>query len=225
LVLSSYKYSPILLKFKNLLLRFYFPYPLVSSFVCLCSLSPYSCFIFLFIQFRFSLLSYFSPPRFHLEFFTVRSALLSSLIFSLQGDLEQLAIVPNPSAVSQQCSATRIPLLDPALLQTPRSELNNGGRERRGRRTKGRKGVDYHQNEPAAPWKLTNQGANLEDSSSVSLKVTTSPPKKKPEHDAGNPEQKDAGTNRDSTEGDDFYEDSDSEGSAQGEGQYGEYQW
>ncbi|GFG36812.1 hypothetical protein Cfor_09701, partial [Coptotermes formosanus] len=38
------------------------------------------------------------------------------------GDIEQLAIVPNPSAVSQQCSATRIPLLDPTLLQTTRSD-------------------------------------------------------------------------------------------------------
>jgi len=145
-------------------------------------------------------------------------------LFLLQGDLEQLAIVPNPSAVSQQCSATRIPLLDPALLQTTRSESNSGGRERRGRRTKGRKGVDYHQNEPAAPWKLTNQAANLEDSTSGTWKGTTSPPKKKPEHDAVNSEQKDSGTSSDSAEGDDFYEDSDSEGSAQGEGQYGEYQ-
>lgn len=141
----------------------------------------------------------------------------------LQGDLEQLAIVPNPSAVSQQCSATRVPLLDPALLQTTRSESNSGGKERRGRRTKGRKGVDYHQNEPAAPWKLTNQAVNLEDSASVTWKSTTSPPKKKPEHDDVNSEPKDPASN-DSNDGDDFYEDIDSEGSAQGEGQYGEYQ-
>ena len=142
----------------------------------------------------------------------------------LQGDLEQLAIVPNPSAVSQQCSATRIPLLDPALLQTTRSESNSGGREHRGRRTKGRKGVDYHQNEPEAPWKLTNQAINLEDSASVTWKSTTSPPKKKPGNDEVNSDQKDAGGSSGSAEGEDFYEDSDSEGSAQGEGQYGEYQ-
>ena len=147
---------------------------------------------------------------------------VSCLLFSLQGDLEQLAIVPNPSAVSQQCSATRVPLLDPALLQTTGSEVSSGVRERRGRRTKGRKGVDYHHSEPTAPWKFTNELGNLEDSASGTWKGT-SPPKRKSEHDVISTEQKDAGTSSDSTD-DDFYEDSDSEGSAQGEGQYGEDQ-
>jgi hypothetical protein len=64
----------------------------------------------------------------------------------------------------------------------------------------------------------------LEDSASGTWKGTTSPPQKKLEHDAVNSEQKDAGASSDSAEGDDFYEDSDSEGSAQGEGLYGEYQ-
>jgi hypothetical protein len=110
-----------------------------------------------------------------------------------QGDLEQLTIVPNPSAVGQQCSATRIPLVDPALLQA-----DGGARERRGRRTKGRKGVDYHHNEPAAPWQLTNELSDVVGSASPGQKVPES-----------------------SSEEDDSYEGSGSEGSALGEGQYG----
>lgn len=31
----------------------------------------------------------------------------------LQGDLEQLVLVPDPGAVAQQCSATRLPCFDP----------------------------------------------------------------------------------------------------------------
>ena len=149
---------------------------------------------------------------------------LSSPLFSLQGDLEQLAIVPNPSAVSQQCSATRIPLVDSALLQTSRSEVSTGVRERRGRRTKGRKGVDYHHNVPAAPWKITNQIGDPEVSNSGTKKGSTTPLKKKPEDDVIKTELKDSGKSRGTTEDEDFYEDSDSEGSAQGEGQYGEDQ-
>jgi hypothetical protein len=114
----------------------------------------------------------------------------------LQGDLEQLTIVPSPSAVSQQCSATRIPLLDPALLQG-----GGGPRERRGRRTKGRKGVDYRHNEPAAPWKVTNELSDAVGSAS-------------PRHDSGTTELKDLDGSGDE---EDLYE-----GSALGEGQYGE---
>ncbi|CAG2068919.1 unnamed protein product, partial [Timema podura] len=55
------------------------------------------------------------------------------------GDLEQLVIVPTPAAVSQQCSGTRIPMVDPALL------LVAGNRTSQRRRSKGRKGVDYKQ--------------------------------------------------------------------------------
>jgi hypothetical protein len=64
----------------------------------------------------------------------------------------------------------------------------------------------------------------LEDSASGTWKGTTSPPKKKPEHEAVSPEQKDPGASSDSAESHDFYEDGESEGSAQGEEQYGEYQ-
>ena len=195
-----------------------------SHFLFYLPLAPFSLLTFHFSnnQFRFFYLV-LSPP-FSFRIFRACFALISYPLFFLQGDLEQLAIVPTPSAVSQQCSATRIPLLDPALLQTTRSELNSGGRERRGRRTKGRKGADYQQNEPTARWKLTNTATNLEDSDSGTWKVTTSPPKKKPEYDDVNSEEKDPGTIRDITEGEDFFEDSDSEGSAQGEGQYGGYQ-
>jgi hypothetical protein len=84
--------------------------------------------------------------------------------------------------------------------------------------------VDYHHNEPAAPWKLTNEIGNLEDSASGTWKGTASPPKKKPHHDVVSSELKNSGTSSDSAD-DDFYEDTDSEGSAQGEGQYGEDQW
>lgn len=31
----------------------------------------------------------------------------------MQGDLEQLVLVPDPSAVAQQCSTTRLPCFDP----------------------------------------------------------------------------------------------------------------
>ncbi|XP_068085912.1 uncharacterized protein [Anabrus simplex] len=63
------------------------------------------------------------------------------------GDLEQLVIVPTPTAVRQQCSASKVPLLDPDLLQLP-APSENRPRERRGRRTKGRKGVEYrHDNQ------------------------------------------------------------------------------
>lgn len=114
-----------------------------------------------------------------------------------QGDLEQLTIVPNPSAVSQQCSATRIPLLDPSLLQ-------GGGeaRERRGRRTKSRKGVVYDHKEPAPLWKLTNE---------LSDAVGSAPPR----HDARTFEQKDLDSG---SSDEDLYEGS----GALGEGQYGE---
>nr|CAD7265979.1 unnamed protein product [Timema shepardi] len=53
------------------------------------------------------------------------------------GDLEQLVIVPTPAAVSQQCSGTRVPMVDPALL------LVAGNRTSLRRRSPGRKGVDY----------------------------------------------------------------------------------
>lgn len=33
----------------------------------------------------------------------------------LQGELEQLMIVPNPGAVAQQCSSTKIPIYDPTI--------------------------------------------------------------------------------------------------------------
>ncbi|XP_067012191.2 uncharacterized protein [Anabrus simplex] len=58
------------------------------------------------------------------------------------GDLEQLVIVPTPTAVGQQCSASKVPLLDSALLQLP-PPSGSRPKERRGRRTKGRKGVEY----------------------------------------------------------------------------------
>jgi hypothetical protein len=137
-----------------------------------------------------------SSCSFNLLFFSI-----VCFCFRLQGDLEQLTIVPNPSAVGQQCSATRIPLLDPALLQAV-----GGARDRRGRRTKGRKGVDYHHNEPAAPWKLTNELSDVVGSAS-------------PRHDASTSEQKDPGSSSDE---EDLYEGSGAEGSALGEGQYGE---
>jgi hypothetical protein len=63
----------------------------------------------------------------------------------------------------------------------------------------------------------------MEDSASDTWKGTTSPPKKISDHDAVSREQKDPGASGENAEAYDFYEDSDSEGSAQGEGQYGEY--
>lgn len=38
--------------------------------------------------------------------------------YLFQGELEQLVIVPNPSAVAQQCSSSRIPIYDPLLEKT-----------------------------------------------------------------------------------------------------------
>jgi hypothetical protein len=142
---------------------------------------------------------------------------VGSILLLRQGDLEQLVIVPNPTAVGQQCSATRIPLLDPALLQATRSVTAGGSRQRRGRRSKGRKGVDYHHNEPAAPWKLTNKLDDVVDTAAASTRDSASKVEKKPERGTSTSKQKDT----DSSDEDDFYEGSGSEGSALGEGQYG----
>lgn len=132
-------------------------------------------------------------------------------------------IVPNPTAVGQQCSATRIPLLDPALLQATRSVTAGGSRQRRGRRSKGRKGVDYHHNEPVAPWKLTNKFDDVEDTAVASRRVSASQLEKKPGHGTSTSKQKDSDNSSDSSDEDDFYEGSGSEGSAVGEGQYGKF--
>ncbi|KAJ9584557.1 hypothetical protein L9F63_021096, partial [Diploptera punctata] len=64
--------------------------------------------------------------------------------YLFMGDLEQLVIVPSPTAVGQQCSGTKVPLVDPSLLMA----------NRRGRRTKGRKGVDYHS---STSWKTSSE--------------------------------------------------------------------
>nr|CAD7426536.1 unnamed protein product [Timema monikensis] len=66
-----------------------------------------------------------------------RPALFRPQVLTTEGDLEQLVIVPTPAAVSQQCSGTRIPMVDPALL------LVAGNHTSQRRRSKGRKGVDY----------------------------------------------------------------------------------
>jgi hypothetical protein len=132
-------------------------------------------------------------------------------------------IVPNPTAVGQQCSATRIPLLDPALLQATRSVTAGGTRQRRGRRSKGRKGVDYHHSEPVAPWKLTNKLADVENLAPAGQKGLVSQLEAKPWHETSTPKQKDSGNNSDSSDEDDFYEGSGSEGNAVGEGQYGKF--
>lgn len=132
-------------------------------------------------------------------------------------------IVPNPTAVGQQCSATRIPLLDPALLQATRSVTAGGSRQRRGRRSKGRKGVDYHRNEPVAPWKLTNMFDDVEDTAAFSTRDSASQLEKKPERGTSTSKQKDPDNSSDNSDEDDFYEGSGSEGSAVGEGQYGKF--
>jgi hypothetical protein len=110
--------------------------------------------------------------------------------------------------------------LDPALLQATRSVTSGGSRQRRGRRSKGRKGVDYHHNEPVAPWKLTNKIDDVEDTAAASIRDSTSQFEKKPEHGTSTSKQKDPDNSSDE---DDFYEGSGSEGSAVGEGQYGKF--
>lgn len=132
-------------------------------------------------------------------------------------------IVPNPTAVGQQCSATCIPLLDPALLQATRSVTAGASKQHRGRRSKGRKGVDYHHNEPVAPWKLTNKLGDAEDTAAASTRGSASPLENKPEYGTRTSKQTDPDNNSDSSDEDDFYEGSGSEGSAVGEGQYGKF--
>lgn len=55
-----------------------------------------------------------------------------------QGELEQLVIIPNPGAVAQQCSSTKIPIFDPTFSDSVESpnprrpkERDEDGRNRR----------------------------------------------------------------------------------------------
>jgi hypothetical protein len=94
-------------------------------------------------------------------------------------------------------------------------------RGHRGRRTKGRKGVEYHHNEPIAPWALTNELDDVEDSALGPKRVSSSPLNKRRGNYAGKSEQRDPENSSDSSDDDDMYEGSGSDGNPVGEGQYG----
>jgi hypothetical protein len=61
----------------------------------------------------------------------------------------------------------------------------------------------------------------VEDTAPANKRGSASPIKKKPGYEASTLKQKDPDNSRDSSDEDDFYEGSGSEGSALGEGQYG----
>ncbi|KAL0269176.1 UNVERIFIED_CONTAM: hypothetical protein PYX00_006988 [Menopon gallinae] len=48
--------------------------------------------------------------------------------YLFQGELEQLVIVPNPSAVAQQCSSSRIPLYDPMVEESVKAATTASSR-------------------------------------------------------------------------------------------------
>lgn len=73
-------------------------------------------------------------------------------------------IVPNPTAVGQQCSASRVPLLDASLLKVPR---------RGGRKTKARKGVKY-EHPPVDDKDLSLASNDVQDAEVVTPRVLQS---------------------------------------------------
>jgi hypothetical protein len=109
------------------------------------------------------------------------------------------------------------------LLQATHSVTAGGTRQRRGRRSKGRKGVDYQHSEPFTPWELTNKLGDVESLVPAGKKGLASQLKKKPWYDTSTSKQKDPNNSSDSSDEDDFYEGSGSEGSAEGDEQYGTF--
>lgn len=59
-----------------------------------------------------------------------------------QGELEQLVIVPNPSAVAQQCSSSRIPIYDPLLEKTFTTTVSPTSKKHKHRWSKGKKKIE-----------------------------------------------------------------------------------